>query len=364
MVSRWTPHWFGRGRRRGTARGCRRHPDPGGFRRARDRGQGRGRADRAREGDSPTSASASGCRSPSSSLRATSAGWTAPTRPSSIPETPYPVVDLLPEQKESSDLGGTIAPRGRSGEAPRRDRRRGRSSARRSSTSATATAMRSTTHAAPPPRGRGPGGERDLARRAPGRGDRAPRPPLLRSPSQFHPELTPRPTAQNRFFLRVRRCRGPAAPSERGEIEPVADSRMVASQDESVRKIKLPAANAPSSLTCRRVTPANPEQKQRRGEDHLDQRVARGLLLVVPPRCRSGFSASAPSADAPRRRFPRCRTRSTRSGDRSRCGKPDLALCSCFSSGRRHRRSRSPRGEPGWRSSARAGTPMATLSPP
>ena len=73
------------GHRGVTARRRRRDPDPRRLRRAGDRGQGRGRADRARERGSPTSASASACRSPSSSSPVTSAGWTARTRPNSIP---------------------------------------------------------------------------------------------------------------------------------------------------------------------------------------------------------------------------------------------------------------------------------------
>ena len=59
-------------------------------------------------------------------------------------ETPYPVIDLLPEQKEVADLGGTM----RLGADPIKlhaGTRRGRSTARPSSTSATATATRSTT---------------------------------------------------------------------------------------------------------------------------------------------------------------------------------------------------------------------------
>ena len=65
------------------------------------------------------------------------------------PETPFPVVDLLPEQKEVSDMGGTM----RLGADPVKlhegTTARGRSSATRaSSTSATATATRSTTSSA------------------------------------------------------------------------------------------------------------------------------------------------------------------------------------------------------------------------
>ncbi len=60
-------------------------------------------------------------------------------------ETPYPVIDLLPEQKEVADLGGTM----RLGADPIKlhdgTRARARSAAKRSSTSAIAIAMRSTT---------------------------------------------------------------------------------------------------------------------------------------------------------------------------------------------------------------------------
>ena len=57
------------------------------------------------------------------------------------PETPFPVIDLLPEQKEIADMGGTM----RLGADPIK-LHAGRASAssmtRRSSTSATATATR------------------------------------------------------------------------------------------------------------------------------------------------------------------------------------------------------------------------------
>ena len=60
-------------------------------------------------------------------------------------ETPYPVIDLLPEQKEIADLGGTM----RLGADPIKlhegTRAREIYGAKRSSTSATATATRSTT---------------------------------------------------------------------------------------------------------------------------------------------------------------------------------------------------------------------------
>ena len=86
----------------------RRHPRPRRLRRPRDRGQDpRGRRSPASSG-SRTSASASACRSPCASSPATSPGWTARTRPSSTSRPSGPVIDLLPEQKEVSDLGGTM----------------------------------------------------------------------------------------------------------------------------------------------------------------------------------------------------------------------------------------------------------------
>ena len=86
----------------------RRDPDPRRLRRARDRGQDRGGADRPRARDSllrhlPRDADRGGRVRPQRRP-----GWTAPTRPSSIPRRPFPVVDLLPEQKEVSDMGGTM----------------------------------------------------------------------------------------------------------------------------------------------------------------------------------------------------------------------------------------------------------------
>ena len=95
------------------------------------------------------------------------------------PETPYPVVDLLPEQKEVSDMGGTM----RLGADPvklhegtqgARDLRRG------GHLQAPPPPLRGQQPAAAPARRRGPGLRRHLARRAPGRDDRAARPPVLR----------------------------------------------------------------------------------------------------------------------------------------------------------------------------------------
>ena len=93
-------------------------------------------------------------------------------------ETPYPVIDLLPEQKEVADLGGTM----RLGADPiklHEGSRAGRSMVRRSSMSATAIAMRSTTSAKAPGERRA-AHRRDLPGRASGGGHRARWASLLR----------------------------------------------------------------------------------------------------------------------------------------------------------------------------------------
>ena len=88
--------------------GAGRDPDPRRLRRAAA-GRARSTPPRSRASRrSPTWGSASACTSPSASSPATSPAWRAPTRPRCDPETPYPVIDLLPEQKEVADLGGTM----------------------------------------------------------------------------------------------------------------------------------------------------------------------------------------------------------------------------------------------------------------
>ena len=75
------------------------------------RAAGRGRSSPARSrasARSRTSASASACMSPSPSSRGTSCGLDGANSTEMDPETPYPVIDLLPEQKEIEDLGGTM----------------------------------------------------------------------------------------------------------------------------------------------------------------------------------------------------------------------------------------------------------------
>ncbi len=80
------------------------------------------------------------------------------------PETPYPVIDLLPEQKEVTDKGGTMRLGADHGEAARghegpRDLRRG------GHLQAPPPPLRGQQPAAPPARRRGPGLRRHLARR-------------------------------------------------------------------------------------------------------------------------------------------------------------------------------------------------------
>ena len=107
------------------------------------------------------------------------ATWTAPTPPSSTPRPPYPVIDLLPEQKNVEDMGGTmrlgashvkLVP-GHQGPGGLR-RRRG--------LGASPPPLRGQQRPAPAARGRRSRRQRHHARRPPGRDLRAPRPPLVR----------------------------------------------------------------------------------------------------------------------------------------------------------------------------------------
>ena len=90
------------------ARAGRRRARAGRLRLARLGGQDPRLPGRTRAARSRTSASASACTSPSPSSRATSSASTAPTRPRWIPRRRIPVIDLLPEQKDVEDLGGTM----------------------------------------------------------------------------------------------------------------------------------------------------------------------------------------------------------------------------------------------------------------
>ena len=104
---------------------------PGGFGGRGIEGKIRAARVRARERASRTWASAWACRSRSPSSPATSPAWTARTRPSSTPRRPFPVIDLLPEQKEVARPGRHDAAGRRPDQAARRhararDLRRGR----------------------------------------------------------------------------------------------------------------------------------------------------------------------------------------------------------------------------------------------
>ena len=99
-----------------------------------------------REQGARSSASAWACSAPSSSSRATSAAWRAPTRWEFDEETPYPVIDLLPEQKDVERHGRHHAAGRREAVLPGAREPRARRLRRRTwSTSVTATASRSTT---------------------------------------------------------------------------------------------------------------------------------------------------------------------------------------------------------------------------
>ena len=145
------------------------------------------------------------------------------------PETPYPVVDLLPEQKEVSDMGGTMrlgadpvklheGTRAREifGEAVIYKRHRHR--------------YRGQQPAAPPARGRGPGLRRHLARRAPGR-DRSSCPTTRSSsPRSFTPSSTRARTAPSRCSAtssappsRLAAERGDGPPTEENEVSEAVD---------------------------------------------------------------------------------------------------------------------------------------------
>ena len=86
----------------------RRHPHPRRLRAARDRGQGRGRALRPRVGHAVPR------HLPRHAVRGRRvrpqrrAAWRGANSTEFDPDTPYPVVDLLPEQQDVEDMGGTM----------------------------------------------------------------------------------------------------------------------------------------------------------------------------------------------------------------------------------------------------------------
>jgi len=96
----------------------------------------------AREDEFPTSASVSACMSPSPSSRGMSCGLDGANSTEMDPETPFPVIDLLPEQKEVEDLGGTMRLGAQGCRAWRTAPAHARSTAPARSPSATATGTR------------------------------------------------------------------------------------------------------------------------------------------------------------------------------------------------------------------------------
>ena len=137
------------------------------------------------------------------------------------PETPYPVIDLLPEQKEVADMGGTMRlgadpVKLHDGHAGARDLRRGRSS-----TSATATATRSTTSCASGSRppgscARGTSPDERLVEVI-----ELPDHPFFVA-SQYHPEFKSRPERPAPLFREFVRRRARARAAERGAPRPRA----------------------------------------------------------------------------------------------------------------------------------------------
>ena len=114
------------------------------------------------------------------------------------PETPFPVIDLLPEQKEVDDMGGTM----RLGADPVKlhaDTRRARPTTSPSSTSATATATRSTTCCAAASRTTAWSSAARRPTTASSRSIELPDHPFFMA-SQYHPEFKSRPNRPEPMF--------------------------------------------------------------------------------------------------------------------------------------------------------------------
>ena len=124
----------------------------------------------------------------------------APTRPSSTRTRRIPVVELLPEQQDIEDMGGTMRLGAEPVELRRRARARTTPTARRSSTSATATATRSTTHLRPQLEAAGLRVSGVFAAEGPGRGASSCADHPWFVASQFHPEFKSRPTRPQPLF--------------------------------------------------------------------------------------------------------------------------------------------------------------------
>ncbi len=273
-------------------------------------------------------------------------------------ETPYPVIDLLPEQKEVADLGGTM----RLGADPIKlhagHAARWRCTARRSSTSATATATRSTTCCASACRARGPARLRHLARRAPRRGDRARRAPVLRRLA-VPPRVQVAPRAPRAAVPRLRRGRAASAPTaamtpQRARRRPHrrAPQRAGAvvtahARASSVSERRLRGRRERRYLSgtfaelCRIESPSGQRARLRRARDRRAARARRGgargrrrrsvagsdcgnLLARVSPTGRGGSEESAK---------PDARCCCARTSTRSRCRRPS-SRCSSTAAGR------------------------------
>ena len=172
--------------------------------------------------------------------------WRARTRPRWTPRRRIPVIDLLPEQKEVADLGGTMrlgadpiklhdGTRVREiyGEAVVYERHRHRYEVN--------NLLRKRLEAA------GPAHVGHLARRAPGRGDRARGPPVLRRLA-VPPGVQVAPGASGAAVPRLRRRgagSGPATTAEQDAREaPTADGRVAGPRRARRRAVTLGAVQS------------------------------------------------------------------------------------------------------------------------
>ena len=283
---------------------------PGGFGERGIEGKIRGGADRPRARDPVPRASASACRSRSSSSRATSPAWTGANSTEFDPETPYPVIDLLPEQKEVADMGGTMRlgadpVKLHDGHAGARDLRRG-----------------GHLRAPPPPlRGQQPAARAGSRTRAWSVGGTSPDERLVEIvelpdhpffvASQFHPEFKSRPEPARAAVPRVRRRAAMRARGEAGRASRGAERGREAQ---------------PRTTSGGRARPVAPASATRRSADGCSEtfvrlceipsptgRGARGRRPRRPPSCaRSGSRSSEDDAAGPSRRG---------------CGQPARAAC-------------------------------------
>ena len=214
----------GRGRRgpagRRPAQGSRRDRHPRRVRRAGHRGQDRG--GRATPGSTrfPASGCASGLQVMVIDYARNVAGpRPAPTPGSSTPPSPHPVIDLMDEQREVVDMGGTMRLGAYIGQAGARLGRWPRLRRRRWCTSGTATATRSTPATAPGWRRPAWCCSGTLARRPAGRVHRAARPPVLGRhpgpPGVQEPAGPSPPAVRGPGRRRPGAGRGPGAPPAR-----------------------------------------------------------------------------------------------------------------------------------------------------